>query len=126
MLVTTGPLTIVKRETYSGDDDADPVVWGKSMGAHQGERIEKLVLLDGDAGVILDNFTLHPSINGEASEGSIVTLTCEMVRESKAAFSRSGREYTSIKDKWRVVAVEAVEACGFANRPAPAPAAKND
>ena len=110
MLVRTSPVTILHRAPYSAEGASDPLVWGETMdgGKYAGAYIEKLMVLDPQTNVVLDNLTLHPSVNGEASPGSVVELTCEVTRESKPAFSRAGREYVAVKDKWRVVGVEPV------------------
>lgn len=109
MKVNTSPVTILHRAPYSAEGADDPLIWGTSCGAeYQGQLIEKLMVLDPETNVVLDNLTLHPSINGEAEPGSVVHLECEVTRESKPAFSRGGREYVAVKDKWRVVGVTPV------------------
>lgn len=113
MLITTSPVTVLSRSTYSDPDEQDPnrrVVWGASMGAAQGQLIEKIVAYDPATQAVFDNLTLDPSINGECTPMATVKLRVEVVREQKPARSGSGREYIAVKDKWRVVGVEPVAA----------------
>lgn len=105
MLVHTSPVTVLYRSTYSKATDSDPIAWGESMGEAAGQLIEKIMVLDPATGSIMDNLTLDPSINGECTPGATLGLVCEVTREQKPAYSKSGREYIAVKDKWRVVDV---------------------
>ena len=99
--VRTAPVTILHRSAYSDADAADPIVWGKSTPGFEGVAIEKLIVMDED-GQMYDNLTLHPSVGAEASAGSVVELTLQIRREQKVAHSAGGREYVTVKDKFRV------------------------
>jgi len=119
MLVTTSPVTVLLRETYSPvdqdpNDSRERIVWPKSMGEHEGKLIEKLQVFDPAGASVWDNLTLHPDATKDAKVDkalaamAVVRLTCEVKREAKPANSRSGREYVAVKDKWRVVGVEII------------------
>jgi hypothetical protein len=107
LLTRTAAVTILHRGPYSKPDDADPLVWGDRQVGHSGELIEKLMVMDEDGG-LWDNLTLDPTVNGEASVGSVVELGVEIRREQKVTYSQGGAAFVSVKDKYRVVDVHPV------------------
>jgi len=106
LVVRSAACTIMARVPYSDNPD-NPMVWGKSSGEHQGRLIEKLVVMTDD-GQVIDNLTLHPSVNGEAARGARVALTIEVVQESTAVRSAEGpsRDRVGLKNKLKVLAAE--------------------
>lgn len=112
LFVRTSAVTVLHRGAYSKPDDADPVVWGKSMGNAEGQPIEKLLVMDAEGG-IWDNLTLDPVV-GPLGQGDVVELDLEIRREQKAAHSQGGRSYVTTKDKFRVVGAVNVSSSALA------------
>jgi hypothetical protein len=104
MLVKTSPVTVLHKGPYSTENDPDPLMWGDRYGDAAGSYIEKVMVLDGTT--VYDNITVDPTCKVKLKAGDLVSLTIEIQREAKAAFSRSQREYVAVKDKWRLIDAE--------------------
>jgi hypothetical protein len=99
MLITTGPVQVLFRGTYSGHGDADPIAY------RSGALVEFVKLMDLETGSVFD-WTLAEAVDGDVVPGMTVSLTATQAAEVTVGHSRSGREYTTTKYKHRIVAAE--------------------
>jgi hypothetical protein len=97
MLISTGPVQVLFRGTYSNAGDSDPIAY------RSGTLVEFVKLMDLETGGIFD-WTLGEHVDGDVAPGHTLTLTAEQSAEVTVGHSRSGREYTTTKYKHRIVA----------------------
>jgi hypothetical protein len=108
MRITTSPVRVIYRGTYSNDGDREPIRY------KSGKLVEFVKLIDEETGDLLDNWTLGENINGELQAGDVVVITAEVRSELKAGRSQSGREYVTTKYKYRVTDARAASGNGAA------------
>src|SRR4051794_9854159 len=96
--ITTTPLRVLWRGTYSAEtDQGDSRIAFKS-----GQLVEHVKLMDESTGELYD-WTLGEHINGQVKSGDVIEVAAECSAQVAVGHSRSGREYTTTKYKFKVV-----------------------